>query len=97
AEKGVPDGLVVSEDGAVWVALAGGGHGVAVYEPGGEQRELVEIPRPMCTSVCFGGSDLKDLYIVSGSDGSSAENTGAVYRTRTEVAGLPVPPARVKI
>ncbi len=96
-EKGAPDGLVVSEDGAVWVALAGGGHGVAVYEPGGEQRELVEIPQPMCTSVCFGGSDLKDLYIVSGSDGSSAENTGAVYRTRTEVAGLPVPPARVKI
>ncbi len=96
-EKGAPDGLVVSEDGAVWVALAGGGHGVAVYEPGGEQRELVEIPQPMCTSVCFGGNDLKDLYIVSGSDGSSAENTGAVYRTRTEVAGLPVPPARVKI
>lgn len=96
-EKGAPDGLVVSEDGAVWVALAGGGHGVAVYEPGGKQRELVEIPQPMCTSVCFGGSDLKDLYIVSGSDGSSAENTGAVYRTRTEVAGLPVPPARVKI
>ena len=96
-EKGAPDGLVVSEDGAVWVALAGGGHGVAVYEPGGKQRELVEIPQPMCTSVCFGGSDLKDLYIVSGSDGSSAENTGAVYRTRTDVAGLPVPPARVKI
>lgn len=26
--SGGPDGLVVSEDGRVWVALAGGGHGV---------------------------------------------------------------------
>ena len=30
-KTGVPDGLVVSEDGAVWVALAGGS-GVGVYE-----------------------------------------------------------------
>ena len=97
AEKGVPDGLVVSEDGAVWVALAGGGGGVAVYEATGGQREMIEIPQAMCTSVCFGGADLKDLYIVSGSDGSSGDNAGAVYRTRVDVAGLPVPPARVKI
>ena len=97
AEKGVPDGLVVSEDGAVWVALAGGGGGVAVYEATGGQREMIEIPQPMCTSVCFGGADLNDLYSVSGSDGSSGDNAGAVYRTRVDVAGLPVPPARVKI
>ncbi len=94
--KGAPDGLAVSEDGAVWVALAGGGGGVAVYEPSGEQREMVDIPQPMCTSVCFGGSDLRDLYVVSGSDGSG-QNAGAVYRTRVDVSGLPVPPARVKI
>ncbi|NJN51076.1 MAG: SMP-30/gluconolactonase/LRE family protein [Gammaproteobacteria bacterium] len=95
--KGVPDGLVVSEDGAVWVALAGEGHGVAVFEPSGKQREFIEIPTPMCTSVCFGGNDLQDLYIVSGSQGSGSERGGAVYRVRTKVAGLPVAPARVKL
>lgn len=93
--KGVPDGLVVSEDGAVWVALAGDGHGVAVFESSGVQRDFIEIPTPMCTSVCFGGADMKDLYIVSGSEGSGSERGGAVYRVRTEVAGLPVAPARV--
>jgi xylono-1,5-lactonase len=97
AERGVPDGLVVSVDGAVWVALAGNGHGVAVYAPDGKQREFVEIPQAMCTSVCFGGDDLKDLYIVSGSEGTGSDRGGAVYKYRSNVAGLPVPPARVAI
>jgi gluconolactonase len=96
-EKGVPDGLVVSEDGAVWVALAGNGHGVAMFDPDGKQRDFVEIPQPMCTSVCFGGSDLKDLYIVSGAEGSGSERGGSVFRHRSAVAGLPVAPARTAI
>ena len=81
--------LVVSQDGAVWVALAGGGHSVGVYEPSGKLRELIEIPLPMCTSVCFGGDDLKDLYIVSGSGGTDSDRAGAVFRVRTGVSGLP--------
>ncbi len=96
-DKGVPDGLVVSQDGAVWVALAGGGQGVGVYEPSGELREHIEIPLPMCTSVCFGGGDLKDLYIVSGSGGTDSDRAGAVFKVRTDIAGLPQTPARVKI
>ncbi len=96
-DKGVPDGLVVSEDGAVWVALAGGGRGVGVFDADGSFREHIEIPLPMCTSVCFGGEDLKDLYIVSGADGSGSDRGGAVFVHRSTVAGLPVPPARVNI
>ncbi len=95
-ENGVPDGLVVSEDGRIWVALAGGS-GVAVYRPDGTLDDFIEIPEPMCTSVCFGGEDLKDLYIVSGSRGASTETSGAVHRIRVEVAGLPVPKARVAL
>ena len=95
--RGVPDGLVVSEDGAVWVALAGGGHGVGVYGSNGDEQDFIEIANPMCTSVCFGGADLRDLYIVSGSDGTGSERGGGVYRVRTAVAGLPVPVARVRL
>lgn len=91
---GVPDGLAVSEDGAVWVALAGA-RGVGVYERSGEEREFLAISQPMCTSLCFGGADLQDLYVVSGSEGADGDRAGAVYRTRTAVAGLAVPPARV--
>ncbi|MDA0977808.1 MAG: SMP-30/gluconolactonase/LRE family protein [Proteobacteria bacterium] len=96
AESGSPDGLCVSEDGRIWVALAGG-HGVGVFTPDGEQQSLIEIPQPMCTSVCFGGDDLQDLYIVSGSQGMESDNAGAVYRTRADVRGLPVPPTRISL
>jgi sugar lactone lactonase YvrE len=51
----------------------------------------------MCTSVCFGREDLQSLFIVSGSDGSGSEASGAVYELRTAVAGLPVPEARVAL
>ncbi len=93
--NGAPDGLVVSADGAVWVALAGGGGGVAVFEPSGQQREQIDIPQPMCTSLCFGGNNLQDLYIVSGSDGSPGDRAGAVYCYHSQVPGVPVAPANI--
>ena len=96
-ERGAPDGLAVSVDGAVWVALAAGGHGVAVFDPAGSEREFIKIPEPMCTSVCFGGDDLRDLYIVSGSDGMPNDAAGAVHRVRVDVAGLPLGVARVPV
>lgn len=95
--EGVPDGLCVAEDGSVWVALAGGGHGVAVYAADGGRRDFLEIPVPMCTSLCFGGDDRKDLYIVSGSDGTGRNNAGTVYRERVGSAGVAVAPARVPL
>ena len=85
-DGGAPDGLAVAEDGSVWVAVAGGS-GVDVFEPDGRLREHVGIPLPMCTSVCFGGDDLKDLYIVTGSPGAATDREGSVFRTRTEVGG----------
>ena len=51
----------------------------------------------MCTSVCFGGEDLKDLYIVSGSDGLEGDSRGAVFKVRAAVSGLPVPTAKVEL
>ena len=96
-DKGVPDGLVVSQDGAVWVALAGGGQGVAVFSATGELQQHIEIPHPMCTSVCFGGADLQDLYIVSGSEGLDTDNGGGIFVTRTDVPGVPVAQAQIPL
>jgi gluconolactonase len=95
-QKGeTPDGLAVAADGSVWVALAHGG-AVAVYEPDGTLRERIAVPLPMVTSVCFGGDDLQDLYVVTGSHGGPTENCGTVFVTRAPVAGLPVAPAKVR-
>lgn len=93
-EEGAPDGLAVATDGSVWVALAGGS-GVSVRSSSGEPLEFIEIPLPMCTSVCFGDEDMKSLYIVTGSNGVDGDNRGAVYRYRTNTVGLSVPPANV--
>ena len=93
---GIPDGLAVSEDGRVWVALAYGG-AVAVFAPDGREVERIAVPVPMVTSLCFAGNDLRDLYIVTGPKDSPPELKGCVYRTRVEVPGLGRPPARVAI
>lgn len=90
-----PDGLAVAVDGSVWVADARGGQ-VAVFEASGIARTPIPVPLPMVTSVCFGGPDLRDLYIVTGSRDSGRENGGTIFRMRTETRGVPVPLARVK-
>ncbi len=95
-EGAVADGLKVASDGSVWVADAHGGR-VAVFGPDGKHRMDVKVPLPMVTSLCFAGDDLRDLYIVTGSRGGPKENCGTVYRTRVEVPGLALAPARVKL
>lgn len=95
-EGQTPDGMAVAQDGSVWIALAHGGR-VLVLEPGGNLRREIPVPLPMVTSVCFGGEDLQDLYVVTGSHGGPHENCGTIYRTRVDVPGVPVAPARVAI
>ncbi|MCY4142356.1 MAG: SMP-30/gluconolactonase/LRE family protein [Gammaproteobacteria bacterium] len=94
--SGAPDGLAVAQDGSIWVALAGGG-GVCTLSPAGEQTGFIPIPLPMCTSVCFGGDDMKTLYIVTGSDGVDGNDRGAIFRHTVSVPGLAVPAARIDI
>jgi gluconolactonase len=95
-EGHVADGMKVAADGSVWVADARGSR-VAVFEEGGAHRMDVAVPLPMVTSLCFAGDDLKDLYVVTGSDGGPSEACGSIFKTRAPVAGLPLAPARVAI
>ena len=94
-ERSTPDGLKVAADGSVWVADARGGR-VAVFNPDGSHRMDLAAPLPMVTSLCFGG-DMRDLYVVTGSDGGPKENCASIFKTRVDVAGLPLSPARVAV
>ena len=94
APGGIPDGLKVASDGSVWVADAHGSR-VAVFAPDGSPLKDIAVPLPMVTSLCFGGDDLRDLYIVTGSRGGPSEACGSIFRMRVDVAGLALPPARV--
>lgn len=93
---GVPDGLKVASDGSVWVADAHGSR-VVVFNADGTHRTNLAVPLPMVTSVCFGGDDLRDLYIVTGSRGGPSENCGSIFHMKVDVPGLALPPARVRL
>lgn len=94
--KGLPDGLAVDELGCVWVANYDGG-GVNRFTPDGGLDFTLEIPSSAVTSVCFGGSDKRDLYIVTANNSEREILEGCVLRTRVETPGLAVPLAKVPI
>ncbi len=96
APNGVPDGLKVARDGSVWVADAHGGR-VAVFNADGTHRQDLAVALPMVTSVCFGGDDLRDLFVVTGSRGGPSDKCGSIFHTRVEVPGLALPSARVRV
>lgn len=92
--RGFPDGLAVDEEGCVWVAVYGGGC-VARFTAAGELDRQVVVPASAVTSLCFGGADRRDLYIVSGDNTSDPSLGGSIFRTRASVAGLAMPLAEV--
>jgi D-xylonolactonase len=91
---GGPDGLAVDVEGGVWVAVYGAG-AVHRYAPDGSLDRNVAVPARAVTSLCFGGEDFRDLYVVSADNTDEPDAEGCVFRTRSDVAGLPAPFARV--
>jgi gluconolactonase len=94
-KPGLPDGMAISDDGRIWVAVAHDGR-VVVLAPDGSVDAEISFPVPMVTSLCFGGDDLRDLYVVTGSDGATGD-AGTIYRLRSDVAGVPIAPASVVV
>lgn len=94
AVEGGPDGLAVDVEGGIWVALYLAGC-VQRILPDGRRERKIEVPARMVTSLCFGGEDLRDLYIVSADNTNDGARGGSIFRTRSGVAGLPAPFARI--
>jgi len=65
------------------------------YAADGSLERRIEVPARAVTSLCFGGSDGRDLYVVTADNTESSERKGTVFRARSEIAGAPVAPARV--
>ena len=93
---GRPDGATVDSEGAYWVAMFEGGRLLRIAPDGEILRELA-LPLRCPTSVAFGGSDLRTLYITSASHGRSADElakyplSGKVLSIRVDVAGREEP------
>jgi sugar lactone lactonase YvrE len=92
---GMPDGMAIDEEECLWVAAIGGGAIVRVAPDGSEDR-VIEAPRAFVSAVCFAGADRRDLIVTAfGGEPYDADHPGCVLRTRVDVAGLALSPARV--
>lgn len=92
---GRPDGAAVDADGNYWCAMYEGGR-VLQFSAAGALLHDIPVPARCPTMPCFGGDDLKTLYVTTARDGRPAAelarfpDSGCVFSTRVEVAGLPV-------
>ncbi|MEF7614250.1 SMP-30/gluconolactonase/LRE family protein [Aquincola sp. MAHUQ-54] len=92
---GRPDGAAVDTEGCYWVAMFEGAR-VLRLSPRGELLHEVRLPVQCPTMPCFGGPDLKTLYVTTARDGRPADElarqpwAGQVLTLRVDVPGLPV-------
>ena len=92
---GRPDGAAVDAEGAYWSAQYEGQR-LLRLSPSGQVLAEVPTPVPCPTMPCFGGPDLKTLFITTSRQGRSAQelaqhpDAGCVFAMRLDVAGLPV-------
>ncbi len=90
---GRPDGAAVDAEGCYWSAQYEGGR-LLRFSPKGELLAEVRTPTLCPTMPCFGGADLKTLFITTSRQGrSEAElaqypGAGCVWAKRVEVAGV---------
>ena len=91
--EGWPDGMAVDVEGGVWVAVVRYGE-VVRFKANGTMERRIKMPSLMVTSLCFGGSDMMDLYVVTADHTEEASRQGTIFKMRADVPGLAVPKAR---
>lgn len=93
--QGRPDGATVDADGHYWAAMFEGGQ-LLRFAPTGEQVAAVATPVQCPTMPCFGGDDLKTLFVTSARKGRPAAEieqrpaSGSVLSMRVETPGIAV-------
>jgi sugar lactone lactonase YvrE len=92
---GRPDGAAADAEGYYWCAMYEGGR-VLRLSPAGKIVAQLEVPARCPTMPCFGGPDLRTLYVTTVREGrpedelSAYPDSGCVFSTRVDVPGLPV-------
>ncbi len=93
---GSPDGMCIDSENMLWVAHWGG-HCIRRWNPHtGAILETIEVDAPQVTSCCFGGKDLKTLYITTARSGLSPEElkefplSGGLFAYESNIKGTPI-------
>jgi sugar lactone lactonase YvrE len=93
--RGRPDGAAVDADGNYWCAMFEGAR-LLRLAPSGEVLAEIAVPVRCPTMPCFGGDDLRTLYVTTARHHRPPEelqalpDSGCVFAMRVDVPGLPV-------
>jgi sugar lactone lactonase YvrE len=99
-DDSTPDGSVVDSAGYLWNARWDGS-AVVRHAPDGSIDRVVTLPVSRVTCPCFGGPDLRTLYLASASTGLTDEqrkaqpHAGSIFALRVDVPGQREPTLRV--
>ena len=91
---GRPDGSTVDADGCLWNAEVVSGR-IVRYAPDGRTLGAWKLPVTRTTSLTFGGSDLRTVYVTTSTYKLTTEQraqqplAGALFAMRAPVQGLP--------
>ena len=91
---GRPDGAAMDSQGHYWIAMFEG-QSLLCLGADGRLLQTLHLPVRCPTMPCFGGADLRTLYITSSREGRSAQElldqplAGCVLSLRVAVPGLP--------
>jgi sugar lactone lactonase YvrE len=97
---GRPDGAAVDTEGAYWCAMYEGQRLLRLAPDDGRVLQQFDLPVRCPTMPCFGGADLRTLFVTTSRHGRTAEElaaqplAGCVLQMRVDVPGLPVNFAR---
>ena len=68
------DGMTIDVDGNIYLT----GKGVTIFDKNGIQIGNIAVPENWTGNVCFGGKDMKSLFITA---------SKSLYRIRTQIKG----------
>jgi len=90
---GHPDGMAIDSAGRLWIAFHYGGC-VAEYAPDGQELSRIEFPVENTLSVCFGGPERSQMFVVTNSEPEDAHNA-QIFRLPAKRPGLAIDPCRI--
>lgn len=92
SQRGIPDGMCVTSEGLILVALWDGSR-LELYEPNGTKLQEFKLPVSRPTSCCFAGDDYSTLIVSTASreiDRTSQPLAGRILAlTNTGLSGRP--------
>ncbi|HWU61720.1 MAG TPA: SMP-30/gluconolactonase/LRE family protein [Ensifer sp.] len=89
-ERGLPDGAAVDVEGNYWSAGVSAGV-LNRFSPDGALIGRVALPALAPTMPCFGGHDMKTLYVTSlTAERDGIRSTGTLLRANVDIAGVEI-------